>query len=251
MNRYIINIFVFILFYSSCSLKKNILTKVNEIIPLSSLELVTKVNSLNISPNWISLNAKVDISNVTDNTKFKFSTNIRIRKDSAIWISIKAPLGIEVFRTLITPDTISFMNRLDKSYYIEPISNIRKLVKSDISFDQIQSILFASPNIDFNKIKFFNALLFSIRSSNINYSINSSNFRVDKMKIIESESRSLEINFYNYIYNSTIDNFFPNNLLVNINSDQNISAEINFTKIDFNNKSNISFNIPKSYDQKN
>ena len=34
----------------------------------------------------------------------------RIRKDSIIWISIRAPLGIELFRAAMTPDSIYFMN---------------------------------------------------------------------------------------------------------------------------------------------
>jgi outer membrane lipoprotein-sorting protein len=49
--------------------------------------------------------------------KQTFSGQFRIRKDSVIWLGIYATMNIEVFRILITPDSIKMLNRLDKSYF--------------------------------------------------------------------------------------------------------------------------------------
>ena len=85
----------------------------------------TRVNELNISPNWLSINSKIKIEKEGQNTIV--NANIRVKKDSVIWVSLKAPLGIEVLRTLITPDSIYFMSRMDKTYFIKPISHKEKL----------------------------------------------------------------------------------------------------------------------------
>ena len=78
-----------------------------------------------------------------------------------------------------------------------------------------------------------------------------------KIEIIESEEKRLEINFYNYLTrklkqdDGTEDfiGFFPNKILVNVRSDEVFDAEINYTKIEFNKKSSLSFKIPSSYVQ--
>lgn len=47
-----------------------------------------------------------------------FSGQIRIHKDSLIWISISPALGIEMARVLISNDSVKYMNRIDNTYFI-------------------------------------------------------------------------------------------------------------------------------------
>ena len=68
------------------------------------------------------------------------------------------------------------------------------------------------------------------------------------MKLTESENKSLLITFDNFKSISEIENrFFPSLLLIGVQSDEVFDATVNYTKIEFNKKSNTSFNIPKSY----
>ena len=45
------------------------------------------------------------------------NANIRMQKDSVIWISATALLGIEAVRLLITPDSFKMINRLISEEY--------------------------------------------------------------------------------------------------------------------------------------
>ena len=93
--------------------------------------------------------------------------------------------------------------------------------------------------------------------SKISYSIHPLFYRVEKIEIIESKEKRLEINFYNYLKrklkkvaeSEDFIGFFPNKILVNVRFDEVFDAEINYTKIEFNKKSSLSFNIPSSYVQ--
>ncbi|NTW24563.1 MAG: DUF4292 domain-containing protein [Lentimicrobium sp.] len=70
-----------------------------------------------------------------------FSGQIRIQKDSLIWISISPVLGIEMARLLITNDSIKYMNRIDNIYFISDFNYINNLINSTLDFDMLQAFL--------------------------------------------------------------------------------------------------------------
>ncbi len=66
---------------------------------------------------------------------------MRIRKDSAIFISIAPVLGIEVARALITPDSVKLLNRIESTYYLGDIGILNNMFNTDIDFFMLQSLL--------------------------------------------------------------------------------------------------------------
>jgi len=240
MNKNIFILIISILSFSSCNLLKKSNTE-NNLLNNSSLsekELIKKINSKNISPEWTSLNSKIKINKEGQETKI--NAQIRIKKDSVIWISVKAPLGIEVFRTMITPDSIYYMSRMNKTYFVKNISHIKEVVKADVSFIKLQEILFASPNITV------------LNSDKENYEILKDIFRVSKIDLQETEDKKVSIIYSDYkVFSELGGLYFPNKFFVDIKSEEMVTAEINYTKIKFHKTSSISFIIPKSYVQIN
>lgn len=237
MNKNIFILIISILSFSSCDLLRKSNTE-NYLLNNSSLsekELIKKINSKNISPEWTSLNSKIKI-NKKEGKGTKINAQIRIKKDSIIWISVKAPLGIEVFRTMITPDSIYYMSRTNKTYFVKSISYIKEVIKTDVSFIKLQEILFASPNITI------------LNSDKENYEILKDIFRVSKIDLQEIEDKKVSIIYSDYKVFSELGGLhFPNKIFVDIKSEETVTAEINYTKIKFNQTSSISFIIPKSY----
>ncbi len=228
--------FFFVISLSSCDLlkKSNIENSLSNDVSLSEKELIKKIKSQNISPEWTSLNSKIKINKEGQETTI--NAQIRIKKDSAIWFSVKAPLGIEVFRTIITPDSIYYMSRMNNTYFIKHISHIKEVVKTDVSFIKIQEILFASPNITI------------LNSEKEYYEILQDIFRVGKMDLQETEDRKLSINYYDYkVFSELGGLYFPQKIFIDIKSEEVFTAEINYTKIKFNKACSMSFIIPKSY----
>ncbi len=225
-----------VIILSSCNLLKKSNTDNNSSnnISLSEKELIKKINSQNISPEWTSLNSKIKVNK--EGQEVTINAHIRIKKDSIIWISVKAPLGIEIFRTMITSDSVYYMNRMNKNYFIKHISHIREVVKTDVSFIKLQEIIFASPNITV------------LNSNKENYEILKDIFRVYKMELQEEEDKKVSIRYSDYKVFSDIGGlYFPEKIFIDVKSEEVFTAEINYTKIKFNKTFSISFKIPKSY----
>ena len=247
MNK-ILSYFFLTLILSSCSLiRKNNVLESGVGVPQNKEALLNLISGGDISPEWTSLNSKIKVNK--EGKEIAFSAQIRVKKDSLIWVSIKAPLGIEVFRALITQDSVCYMNRMNKTYFVKAISHLKKVVKADISYNQLQNILFASPKITHKKLKLVKNPPGSLNSKKVSYIIHTLFFRVEQIEITQSEDEKLKINFYNYHWLDEINGFFPNLLKFEVQSDEIFKVEFNYTKIEFNKKQKLPFKIPSSYVQ--
>lgn len=72
-----------------------------------------------------------------------FKANIKMRKDSVIWISISPALGIEMIRMMITPDSLMLMSKIpdNKYYYKGNFGVINELVGVELDFEMLQDLL--------------------------------------------------------------------------------------------------------------
>jgi len=66
--------------------------------------------------------------------------NLRVRRDSAIWLS-GSLIGIEGVRALLTPDSVRVVNRLQKSYFAGDYAYLSQLLGVPVSYEQMQAIL--------------------------------------------------------------------------------------------------------------
>ncbi len=76
-----------------------------------------------------------------DNSTFSVSGNIRIRKDSAIFVSVSPLLGIEMARLLITPDKVQLINRLEGTYFEGDMAYVNSILNTQLDFHMLQSML--------------------------------------------------------------------------------------------------------------
>ncbi|TVR39742.1 MAG: DUF4292 domain-containing protein [Bacteroidia bacterium] len=76
-----------------------------------------------------------------ENTSYNLSGSIRIRKDSAIFISVSPLLGIEMARILVTPEEVRFINRLEGTYFVGDMGFINSMLNTTLDFYMLQSIL--------------------------------------------------------------------------------------------------------------
>ena len=210
---------------------------------------IKKVNEQNISPTWLSLNSKTTLEK--EGQYSKVNASIRIKKDSIIWISLKAPLGLEILRVVLTPDSVYLMSRLEKTYFVKPFTHIKESIKTDINFFQLQEILFASPTINIKELKISNLEnsnqgKYRLSSINENYIINNK-YRVEEMSFFESEDKNITIKFMNYLFYEQPKYFYPNKIFINIKSEESFSVNADLTKVEFNKASSLSFKIPSSY----
>lgn len=99
-----------------------------------------KIKNNKIDFNTFSARVKMDYDG--EDKKFNDITAfVRIKKDSAIWVSLNAVLGIEAFRVFITPDSVKLLDKLNKTYQSKGFSYLQEITKLPINFSILQDLL--------------------------------------------------------------------------------------------------------------
>jgi hypothetical protein len=102
------------------------------------------INSRQIRFNTFSSKVKIDYSD-DKNNKIDVNAFLRMKRDSAIWISIIAAFNIEAFRVLITPDSIFIMDKISRTIQRKPLSYLQQISKVPFDFKTLQDLIVGNP----------------------------------------------------------------------------------------------------------
>jgi len=92
--------------------------------------------------NYAWLTAKVDIDAEGNGMAFNdLSGQLRMAKDSIVWLSVTAPLGIEVARIKVSNDSVWVLNKVDKTYLAESLDDVSARLKTTVSLPIVQNML--------------------------------------------------------------------------------------------------------------
>ena len=69
------------------------------------------------------------------------SGQMRMRKDSIIWFTVTATMGVEVLRAKFSIDSVWIVNRLEKTYLAEPFDIVSAQLGIPLSLQWIQTLL--------------------------------------------------------------------------------------------------------------
>lgn len=135
-----VGVFLITSFLYSCKSKKEI-TTTDPIRERSAGYLLKRYERNEFQYDWVGMKVSAEVLTLGETQSFK--ANIRMKKDSVIWISISPALGIEVLRVLITPDSVKYVSKIpeNKHYYLGGFSVINEISKMDIDFATFQDIL--------------------------------------------------------------------------------------------------------------
>ena len=115
------------------------------IIPAAEEELRAPIVTLNaIHSNharFESYAARFTGTATWQGSRHTVSGTIRMLHDRAIWISVAPVMGIEISRVIVTPDSVSFLNRLDATYFTGDIRFLNQLLGSNMDFYMLQAVL--------------------------------------------------------------------------------------------------------------
>lgn len=218
------------------------------------------------------LSAKAAVKVVKDGKKTPFKANIRIRKDSILWISITPALGIEVARVMITRDSVKVINRIEKNYFIGDYEYISKRFNIDMEFSLIQSILVGNPiafeedekvKLAIDKEKYYLGNLKKRKAKKAD----------DKPKKIEKQKEEVislwidqtSLKITDFIFSDLTANRFitgsykefsevdeqllPYHLKFDFQSEKPANVELDYSKVSLEGPLKFSFNISSKYEQ--
>lgn len=146
-----IPLILFLILVSACKTRKNVIEVKDQVKPgTKTIEQIIPEETIF---EWFDGKFNADINNEGKSNSVK--GRVRIRRDSLIWISIKPDVAIiEVFRILISPDSVQVVNYLDKKFFRDKFSSIKEFIKYDLSFHMVQNIFIGNPTFAFDASMF-------------------------------------------------------------------------------------------------
>ena len=219
--------------------------------------------------DFLTLNAKISGKYVGEDQSFSFKGNIKIQKDSLIWLTISPGLGLELGRVLIDKDSIHFINRFDKTYYRSSFPDLSKRIKSTLSYKRIQAILIGNVMSDLAQKKYYSSIeaqkfvLCSISPKQLKKIEKSRRkpkqevylalVNPENSKILTQEftnyglDKSLKVNYQDF--ESHDEKWLAESIELKIDSaNQSKSINLSYSKINLNKVLKFPFSVPRSYE---
>ena len=198
------------------------------------------------------LRGRVKINYSDGETSQGFNVSLRLEKDKAIWIS--APLGI--VKAYITPDRVSFYNKLDNTFFDGDFSYLSELIGTELDFEKTQNVLLGYAILDLREEKYQTSISnnnYQLRPKiagklfKILFQLEPSNFRVSLLQLAgPEENKSLEIEYKGY--QKINKRILPNEIeVVAINGNHRNQINIIYKDIEFDRKLNFQYKIPKGF----
>lgn len=129
----------------SCRTVKNI-TVHKEIPFITENKLFKNIYSNELVYNTLYVK-RADISVTLDKKSVSCKASLKIKRDSFIQVSVTLPLGIELGRVLLTPDSIKFIDSFNKKYFLGDYSYFYDKFDARLSYSCFQNML---TNVFFN-----------------------------------------------------------------------------------------------------
>ena len=257
---------VLILIIGACSTKRQVFKE--PLKEAKSTYLFEELAKNELQFTWFS--AKFSIDYIYDKKLTSFKGQIRILKDSIIWLSFSPALGIEMARLKITNDSVFFMNRINKTYLRGDYRFINEYLQTNIDFDILQSFVIG------NDFQFYEKSKFRATIDNNQYKLSTAERRKLKkfVKQDESEAKAYfqeiwldpetfkisKVNIKEITNDKKLDayygNFkdhegqlFPFDIVFEIIAEEKITVEVDYSRIRLDEAMSFPFTIPSKYDR--
>ena len=108
------------------------------VVKMKKLEIGGILRPLHINFDLVEMKGDMELQNKSDNYSFTF--NIRMRKDSIIWMQLKK-FGLEGARVLATKDSLFAVDRLHRTFLKKSWSQIQTQMNAPIDFQVLYEII--------------------------------------------------------------------------------------------------------------
>lgn len=267
-----IAIVVVFLGLTSCGSQRHIL--VENLEEKGSPFLLEKMDSSELK--YTALEYKFNAKYKKGKKKNDFKGQVRIQKDSLIWVSFSAALGIEVGRLKVTRDSVFFINRLDKEYFKGDFAFMSNLLKTEVDFDMLQALITGNDFTSFEKNDFIadveryyytltnndrRKIRRALRMNDEDMAyyhklyLNPSNYKITKVLLQQmgDDKKKLEVEYGNFTPSedkaSMNKQLFPENITFKVSAEDRLNLALKISKVEINDKARFPFKIPKRYNK--
>jgi hypothetical protein len=238
-----------VLLFASCSKK---------IIPAVPTPSTISLDVQEIDFEYFHGKARVNFKD--DKKEREVKANIRIRKDSVIWMTFSV-VGVQGGKALINRDSITIVSNVDKEYYVFDYVELSKRFNFHVDYKIIQAAMLGNliqPKTGENKIvkeNSFNILEQDQNTVHIKNYINAASTKLERVEMTEANtSNSMTINYRNF--QPINDKIFPYDGIISLFYKTaagvlNTTIQFEYNKAEVGTKElNFPFNIPRKYERR-
>lgn len=206
----------------------------------------------NIIP-FSTFSAKIDVDYVGgDGKKESVNANLRMYKDSLIWISVTGLFGIEGLRAYITADSIKMINKLEKEYTARSVSYLQEITGLPLDLPTVQHLIIGNPVfLDSNIVSYgitgntvsllyigewFKNLV-TITDGKLSHS------KLDDIDI--NRNRTCDLSYDDYENKKGMN--FSSKRRITVSEKSKLDIKLDFKSYNFNETLSFPFSVPKNY----
>lgn len=242
---------VMLVFVTSCKSTKR-LASGEANLELSAKQLI-KENAKQ-SPEFKTLQAKLKISYSSEDDEQTHSVTFRIKKDEVIWINS----AFSVIRAMITPEKVSFYNKLDNTFFEGDYKYLSDLLGTELDFEKVQNLLLGETIFSLKDEDYSVSViddLYVLQPKNqqqlfeIFYILSPLHFKVKSQQISQpSDFRHLQIDYLTY--QEVNKQAFPEHIkIIAVEANKEMIARLEFKSVSLNEDLRFPFSIPSGFDE--
>ena len=206
------------------------------------------------SPGFKTLQAKLKITYASGDNEQTHSVTFRMKKDEVIWINS----AFSVIRAMITPEKVSFYNKLDNTYFDGNYKYLSDLLGTELDFKKLQNLLlgealFGLKDETYNLSVIDESYVLQPKQQQqlfeIFYILSPSHFKVKSQQISQpKEFRHLQIDYL--AYQEVNKQALPENIkIIAVEANKEMIAELEFKSVSLNEDLRFPFSIPSGFDE--
>ena len=248
MNKIILFTFISTLFFYSCKTTQTIFGGKIKETTVEELDQKIKENLIQFS----TFSGKANIDITAPGISQSVNAQIDILKDSVIGISLRL-LGVEGARIRITPDSIEILDRLNQQYIPRNFAYLESNFSLPVTFSDLQNLIVGNP-VFYNQSKLIlgesddKYVLFATKDVYKNTVHLTSEFDIVRMFIedlLNKRSLTLTYNEFDKIEGRK----FAFNRTILIDAENDLTANIVYSKIIFDQPLEFVFSINPKYER--
>lgn len=219
---------------------------------LSSNQIIKESNRS--KANFKTLQSRVKIDYTKDNKSRGVGVNLRIQKDKIIWLN--GPLSVA--RVLITPDKVSFYDKLNNQYFDGDFALLSDLLGTKLDFDKVQNLLLGDALYNLNDGRYkasTHEKSYVLQPEEqesffeIFFLLNPAHFKMDSQQISQmQENRMLQVDYIKYqdVGRQKIPEVVK---IIALDAGDETTIEMEYRSVSLNEDLRFPFRIPSGYDE--
>lgn len=198
------------------------------------------------------LQAKLKITYLQNEKEQTHAVSFRAKKDEILWISAT----FSVIRAKVTPEKVSFYNKLDNTYFEGDYAYLSDLLGTDLDFQKVQNLLLGETLFSLKDDTYSSSISDSLyvlqpkkqrELFEIFFLLDPSHFKVKSQQISQpKELRILQIDYLSYqkVGSQTL----PEHIKINaVEANEEAIIKLEFKNVSLNQDLRFPFKIPSGF----